>query len=77
VYARHPDTTWLVAHGDSLTFRYGTVPAPVRGDAADPDAVLVVYASGEVQQQFMLVKGRDGRSDYLYGGLNAFRRIRR
>jgi hypothetical protein len=35
------------------------------------------WRRGEVQQQFMLVKGRDGRSDYLHGGLNAFRRIRR
>ena len=77
VYASHPDTIRLVARGDSLTFRYGTISAPVRGDAADPNAVLVVDASGEVQQRFMLVKGRDGRSDYLHDGLNAFRRMRR
>jgi hypothetical protein len=77
VYANHPDTIRLAARGDSLTFRYGTISAPVRGDAADPNAVLVVDASGELQQQFTLVKGRDGRSDYLHDGLNAFRRLRR
>jgi len=63
--------------GDSLTFRYGTIPAPVRGDVSDPNAVLVVDASGEVQQQFMLVKGRDPGSGYLHDGVNVFRRIRR
>jgi CubicO group peptidase (beta-lactamase class C family) len=76
VYASHPDTIRLVARGDSLTFRYAKNEAPVRGDAADPNGVLVVDASGAVQQQFMLVKGRDGRTEYLHDGLNAFRRVR-
>ena len=77
VYASYPDTVRLISQGDSLTFRYGTTAAPVRGDAADPNAVLVVDGAGQVQQQFMLVKGRDGRTDYLHDGLTAFRRVRR
>jgi len=77
VYFSYPDTLRLVARGDSLRFRYGTVDAPVRGDASDPNAVLVVNEAGEAQQQFMVVRGRDGRTEYLHDGLNAFRRLRR
>ena len=77
VYASTPDTLRLVARGDSLTFRYGTVEAAVRGDASDPNAVLIVSPSGEVEQQFVLVKGRDARTEYLHDGLNAFRRVSR
>ena len=76
VYASYPDTIRLVARGDSLTFRYATTEASVRGDSADPNGVLVVDTGGEVQQQFKLVKGRDGRTEYLHDGLNAFRRLR-
>jgi len=47
---------------------------PVRADLADPNAVLVVNAAGEVEPQFMLVRGRGG-TDYLHDGLNASRRI--
>ena len=75
-YASYPDTVRLIARGDSLTFRYGTNEAPVRGDSSDPTGVFVVDASGAVQQRFILVKGRDGRTEYLHDGLNAFRRLR-
>jgi CubicO group peptidase (beta-lactamase class C family) len=77
VYASYPDTLRLVARGDSLRFRYGSADQLVRGDANDPDAILVVNDSGDVEQQFMLVRGRDGRTEYLHDGLNAFRRVGR
>ena len=77
MYASTPDTLRLVARGDSLTFRYGAVEAAVRGDPSDPNAVLIVSPTGEIEQQLMLVKGRDGRTEYLHDGLNAFRRVSR
>jgi CubicO group peptidase (beta-lactamase class C family) len=75
VYASYPDTLRVVARGDSVVYRFRERVHPVRADAGDPNAVLVVNAAGEVEQQFMLVRGRDGRTEYLHDGLNAFRRV--
>ena len=74
VYASYPDTLNITERGDSLVYRYKDTVQPVRADSADPNAVLVVNAAGEVEQQFMLVRGRVG-TEYLHDGLNAFRRI--
>jgi len=75
VYASYPDTLRLVAQGDSVVYRFREDVHAVRADGSDPNAVLIVNAAGEVEQQFMLVHGRDGRSEYLHDGLNAFRRV--
>jgi CubicO group peptidase (beta-lactamase class C family) len=75
VYASPPDTLRLTIRGDSLEYRYGQIRQPVRGDANDPNAVLIVNASGEIEQGFTLVRGRDGRTEYLHDGLNAFRKL--
>jgi len=77
VYASYPDTLRIAERGDSLVYRYGQVVQSIRADATDPNAVLVVNAGGEVEQQFTLVRGRDGHTEYLHDGLNAFRRISR
>ena len=77
VYASTPDTLRLTIRGDSLEYRYGEIRQRVRGDANDPDGVLIVSSSGEIEQAFTLVRGRDGRTDYLHDGLNAFRKLAR
>ena len=77
VYTSYPDTLRITERRDSLVYRYGDTVQSVRADASDPNAVLVVNAGGDVEQQFMLVRGRDGRTEYLHDGLNAFRRIGR
>jgi CubicO group peptidase (beta-lactamase class C family) len=77
VYASPPDTLRLTIRGDSLDYRYGEIRQPVRGDANDPNGMLVVSSSGEVEQGFTLVRGRDGRTEYLHDGLNAFRKLAR
>ena len=74
-YASTPDTLRLTIRGDSLVYRYGDLVQPVRGDANDPNAVLMVSSSGDVEQAFTIVRGRDGRTEYLHDGLNAFRRV--
>jgi CubicO group peptidase (beta-lactamase class C family) len=75
VYASYPDTLRLIDRGDSLVYRFRSELHPVRADASDSSAVLVVNATGEVEQPFMLVRGRSGRTWYLHDGLNAFRRV--
>jgi CubicO group peptidase (beta-lactamase class C family) len=75
MYASPPDTLRLTMRGDSLVYRYGDLVRSARGDANDPNAVLIVDSSGEVEQTFTLVRGRDGRTEYLHDGLNAFRRV--
>ena len=70
-----PDTLRLTINGDSLVYRYGNLVQSVRGDANDPNAVLIVSSSGDVEQAFTLVRGRNGRTEYLHDGLNAFRRV--
>jgi CubicO group peptidase (beta-lactamase class C family) len=77
VYASTPDTLRLTIRGDSLEFRYGEIRQSVRGDANDPNGVLIVNSSGEIEQGFTLVRGRDGRTEYLHDGLNAFRKLTR
>ena len=77
VYTSTPDTLRLTIRGDSLEYRYGEIRQPVRGDANDPNGVLIVNSSGEIEQGFTLVRGRDGRTEYLHDGLNAFRKLAR
>jgi CubicO group peptidase (beta-lactamase class C family) len=77
VYASTPDTLRLTIRGDSLEYRYGEIRQLVRGDVNDPDGLLIVNSSGEIEQGFTLVRGRDGRTEYLHDGLNAFRKIDR
>ena len=77
VYASTPDTLRLTIRGDSLGYRYGAIRQRVRGDANDPNGVLIVNSSGDVEQGFTLVRGRDGRTEYLHDGLNAFRKLAR
>ena len=76
-YASPPDTLRLTVRGDSLEYRYGAIRQSVRGDANDPNGVLIVNSSGDVEQGFTLVRGRDGRTEYLHDGLNAFRKLAR
>jgi CubicO group peptidase (beta-lactamase class C family) len=77
VYASTPDTLRLTIRGDSLEYRYGEIRQLVRGDANDPNGVLIVSSSGEIEQGFTLVRGRDGHTEYLHDGLNAFRKVAR
>jgi CubicO group peptidase (beta-lactamase class C family) len=77
VYASPPDTLRLTIRGDSIEYRYGEIRQLVRGDANDPNGVLIVNSSGEIEQGFTLVRGRDGHTEYLHDGLNAFRKLAR
>jgi CubicO group peptidase (beta-lactamase class C family) len=75
VYAAGSDTLRLTVRGDSLVYRYGSTDQPTRADANDTTSILILGREGEVVQQFSLVRGKDGRTDYLHDGLNAFRRV--
>ena len=75
VYAAGSDTLRLTARGDSLVYRYGAAEQSTRADANDSTSILIVGREGEVVQQFALVRGSDGRTEYLHDGLNAFRRV--
>ena len=67
------DTLVIFTRGDSAFYRYGSrPPQPVR--AVGDGSVGVIGASGDVEQQFSVVRGRSG-APYLHDGLNAFRRV--
>jgi hypothetical protein len=67
------DTLVIFTRGDSAFYRYGArPPQPVR--ALGDGSVGVLGASGDVEQQFSVVRGRSG-APYLHDGLNAFRKV--
>jgi CubicO group peptidase (beta-lactamase class C family) len=67
------DTLMIFTRGDSAFYRYGgRPPQPVR--ALGAGTVGVLSASGDVEQQFSVVRGRSG-APYLHDGLNAFRKV--
>jgi CubicO group peptidase (beta-lactamase class C family) len=76
VYVAGRDTLRVEARSDSLVYRYGTTEQRTRADASDSASILILGQNGNVVQQFSLVRGRDGRTEYLHDGLNAFRRVR-
>jgi CubicO group peptidase (beta-lactamase class C family) len=73
-YVSGADTLSLLARGDSARYRYRQMP-PQPARLLDDGSVGVLSASGDVQQQFFVVRGRSGQR-YLHDGLNAFRKLR-
>ena len=76
MYVAGRDTLRVEARGDSVVYRYGLTEQRTRADASDSTSILILGQDGNVVQQFSLVRGRDGRTEYLHDGLNAFRRVR-
>ena len=76
VYVAGRDTLRVEARGDSLVYRYGATEQRTRADASNSASILILGQNGNVVQQFSLVRGGDGRTEYLHDGLNAFRRVR-
>lgn len=73
MYVSGADTLRVESRGDSLVYRYGgnTQAAGLRGDST----IVVFGADGEIEQEFMLVRGTRTGTIYLHDGLNAFRRV--
>lgn len=72
-YASGPDTLRVVRTPRGLAYRYGGEDSAVRTDGAD--AILVLDATDQPVQRFMLVRGARSGSWYLHDGLNAFPRV--
>ena len=73
-YVAGADTLSLFVRADSGRFRYRQMPAQF-ARVFDDGSIGVMSAGGEVEQRFLLVRGRSGER-YLHDGLNAFRKNR-
>jgi CubicO group peptidase (beta-lactamase class C family) len=73
-YANGADTLRLADRAGRLVYRYGADESAA-GPGASADEIVVRSASGEPEQQFLLLRGPDGAVRFLHDGLSAFRRV--